>query len=352
MKTENLVTKKRKEQVTLPTEKNFIYQSNRITNAIYDYNLIQEKLFNTIIFQLQDAIQVSFKNQDYQQLTIWKDINTDSEIHIKVPLSSVSKPQHYDSVKMALKKMAATVIEIPIKKANTDEPYLKIGGLLVAEIPKKPNYNSVIDIYIKQDIAKFLIEIDKDSYGKPIHWTYFMYQITQAATNKYTPKIYKLLCSWKKKGAFTISLDEFRQWLGIENKYKDFSDIKARILIPVQKDLEGKSDVWFNCKATDFLIKNGNTVTHLNFKVISPDLIETEAKNKDYVLYLLRTHFKFDDKHIDEINPIFCSATTTQILSKIMELSDYYRNNSNKIPNVTNYVSKSLLNEFCSKKLF
>jgi len=179
-----------------------------------------------------------------------------------------------------------------------------------------------------------------------------MYQVTQNATNKYTQKIYKLISSWRQKGAFTISLDEFRQWLCIENKYKHYSDIKERILLPVQNDLDGKSDVWFNCKAKDFVVKKGNTVTHLNFKVITPDLQLKEEKNRDQVFYLLKTHFKFEDRHIDQIRPIFDNAAPSSVIYKIQELHEYYIANVAKIGDITGYAIKSLLNEFCSPKLF
>jgi plasmid replication initiation protein len=218
-------------------------------------------------------------------------------------------------------------------------------------IPNVPDYNSIIDVYIKRHVAKWLIEIDKDSAGKPIHWTYFMYQITQSASNKYTAKIYKKLCSWRQKGGFTIPMDEFRQWLCIENKYKNFFDVKKYILIPVQNDLTEKADLWFNCKDKDFIIKQGNK-TYLNFKIITPDLQETEAKLKDHVFHLLKTHFKFESRNIDQIKPIFDNSHPSRVLEKINDLYQDYQSNTTKIADITGYVTKSLLAEFCSPKIF
>ena len=36
--------------------KTFIYQPNRVTKAIYDYTLMQEKVFNAVMYFLQVAI--------------------------------------------------------------------------------------------------------------------------------------------------------------------------------------------------------------------------------------------------------------------------------------------------------
>jgi hypothetical protein len=80
--------------------------------------------------------------------------------------------------------------------------------------------------------------------------------------------------------------------------------------------------------------------------VITPDLIKADIEKKDYVFHLLRTHFKFEDKHIAQIEPIFSVATTTEILQKIMQLSEFISKDTSKITDVTGYILKSLQNEF------
>ena len=334
-----------KKAIILSVPNDFILQPNRITNAQYDYSLIQEKLLNYVIFNLQNAIQKSFKNEDFGQLTIWKATTTDNEINIKIPLREITSAPNYIKVKKALEQLAGIVVKIP-----TDRETIKITGLLAAEVPKTPNYRSIIDIYIRRSVAKWLIEIDKDLSGKPIHWTYFMYQVTQNSSCKYTAKIYKKLCSWRQKGGFTISLEQFREWLCIENKYKSFSDIKKNILIPVQHDLTDKADLWFNCKAKYFVRKQNN-VKYLNFKIITHELQESEDKLKDHIIYLLKTHFKFQSRNIEQIRPIFDYAVPSTIINKINDLYQYYQSNSNQISNITGYVIKSLFSEFCTYKL-
>ena len=347
MQTVSRTNKKRDKKVTLPATQDYCFQPNRITDAIYDYSLIQEKLFNAVIFKLQDAIKVSYKNENFHNMTLWKNVDSDNQIILQIPLSDITNPNHYDSVKLALEKLAGIVVKIPI-----ENNMLRITGLLTAEIPQIPNYSSNITIYIKQSVAKYLIEIDKDNYGKPIHWTYFMYQVAQSASNKYTSRIYKRLCSWRQKGVFTISLEEFRQWLNLGDKYQDFFEIKRRILIPVQNDLMEKADIWFNCLEKSFVSKKGNAVTHLNFKIISPELLASEEEKKDHVFYLLRTHFKFEDRHIDQIRPIFDNTSASKVIEKLTEINEYYRANATKIVDKTGYTIKSLLNEYSHPRLF
>lgn len=352
METKPYTTKKRQKIVSLPSIKNYVMQPNRVTNAVYDYSLIQERLFNAVIFYLQGAIQLSIKGENYEQLELWKNVPKNGYINILIPLREISTPSNYDYVKSALKQLASIVVEIPYFNERTKSNWLRITGLLEANIPEKNDYSSHIEVSIKNDVAKFLIEIEKNANGDPIQYTRFLYQVAQSAKNKYTSRIYKLISSYKKKGGFVMPIEEFRVWCGIKDTHKNFCDIMRYILIPVQKDLFERADCWFNCKAHDFTIRNGKTVTHLNFKVITPDLIEEEKTRKDYILNLLRTHFRFEDKHINEILPIFKLADTNTILRKVQDLNAYYNDNPNKIADIASYTVTSLLTKFCSAKLF
>lgn len=344
-------TKKTKKIVMLPSLRNYMFQPNRVTNAVYDYSLIQEKIFNAVMFRLQDAIKLSLKGNDYKQLTLFKEFENDNQIKLSIPLKEISIPQHYKYVKDSIKQLASIVVEIPYTDKKTNEKRLKISGLLEADIPVESNRSSSVDIFINKDIAHLLIEIEQNQFGQPVQYTRFIYEIAQNATNKYTSRIYKLICSWRKKGGFTISLEEFKEQLGIESKYKYFNDIKKRILLPVQEELFEKADCWFNCNSNDFITKQGNTVTHLNFKVITPELIEEDSRRKDYALNLLRTHFKFGDRHIEQVKPIFDNASMPKILEKIIQLRTYYSENVTKIGDITSYVITALLNEFGTAKL-
>jgi len=340
------VTKKQEKILMLPAFKDYIYQPNRVTNAIYEYSLTQEKVFNAVMYYLQDAIKISRKGEDYTQLALFKDFNDSPFIKFTIPLKELSIPQNYEHVKKAVKKLASIVIEFPYRDEVTKEKYIRYQGLLNANVPVVNNRSSYIQVEIDKRIAKILIDIEQNQFGQPINYTRFLYSIAQSAKNKYTSRIYKLICSWRKKGGFVISLDSFREQMGIDLKYKYYNDIKKHILVPVQEELFEKADCWFNCNSEDFITKQGNTVTHLNFKVITPELIKEDSEKKDYVFYLLRTHFKFEDKHIEQITHIFNKASINDILLKIMQLNDLYSKDASKITDITGYVLKSLLNEF------
>ena len=351
METKTHLTKKRNKVVALPSIRQYVIQPNRITNSVYDYSLVQEKLFNAVMFYLQDAIKLSIKGENYTQLELWKNAPKPGFINILIPLNEITIPQHYSYVKEALKELAKIVVEVPYFNERTKSNWIHITGLLEANIPLENDYSSHIEVSIKNEVAKFLIEIEKNTNGDPIQYTRFLYQVAQASKNKYTSRIYKLISSYKKKGGFVIPIDDFRKWCCIGNKYQDYKDIKKRILMPAQDDLFEKADCWFNCKSRDFVVRTGKKVTHLNFKIITPDLIEEDKSKKDYVLSLLRMHFKFEDKHINQVLPIFNFNDPNEIIRKVTELNTYYHNNSTKIADIASYAVSSLLTKFSSAKI-
>ena len=344
-------TKKTEKIIMLPAIRSYMYQPNRVTNAVYDYSLTQEKIFTAVMFYLQNAIAISRKGEDYTQLSLFKENATSSFIKFKIPLKDLSIPQNYEHVKKSVKQLASIVVEIPYKDEKTDENRIRYAGLLSADIPKENNRSSYIEVEIDKRIAKLLIDIEQNQYGQPINYTRFIYEIAQRAKNKYTSRIYKLICSWRKKGGFVISLEDLREQLGIESKYKYYNDIKKHILVPVQEELFEKADCWFNCDMDDFTTKQGNTVTHLNFKVITPELIEEDGKRKDYVLYLLKTHFKFEERHQEKVKPIFINANITDILFKIQKLREYCLDNAGTIKDIAEYTVTALLNDFGTARL-
>lgn len=346
---QTFTTVKQKKIVSLPAIKSYIYQPNRITKAVYDYSLIQERIFNAVIFYLQEPIKLSLKGINYTQLSLFQENEAAPFIKIQIPLREISIPQHYAQVKKSIKELASIVVEIPYYDELKKENRVVYKGLLSADIPVESSRSSVIEIEIDKRVAKILIDIEQNKVGQPVNYTRFVYEIAQNASNKYTSRIYKLICSWRKKGGFTIPLDEFRKWLGIEDKYKYFTDIKKNILIPVQEELFEKADCWFNCNSEDFVTKQGKSVSHLNFKIITPELIQEEDSRKDYIFNLLRTHFKFEDKHIEQIRPLIQKANSADMLMKITSLREYYLANVTKITDITIYAIKTLQNEFSEK---
>ena len=209
-------------------------------------------------------------------------------------------------------------------------------------------------IEIEKKVADILIKIDRDIDGTPKNYTRHAYEVSQNATCKFTPTIYKLLCSWRKKGEFKISLDELRADLCLTSMYNEYSDFKRRVLTPVMNELKRIGDCWFDCTVKGFVEKKRGKPTMLCFKVITPEVIKEKDQKADYIRNMLRNNFKFQTKDIEDINHILRNKEISQsnIINKILFIeSQIYKKGltEDKVKNPRSFALISLLNEFGHK---
>lgn len=343
-------TKKRGKEVVLAgtTE---IYQPNRITNGRFTgFTLIQSKVLISIIKQLQDAIKKSMSGEDYTQMTLFKE--NDSNIRIGIPLADLTTPNHYADVLLAAEGMMDLKMKL---KSPIGKDYISIASLISRiEVPKLEKGRSILYVQMDKDVASKLIDVDKNGRGQPAHYTKYLYEVALSSKNKYTYKLYWLISSWKSKGGFYITLAELRHNLGLEEtEYPEYRKFKQRVLVPAQAELENKADCWFNCAVPDFEKREGRAVVGLNFKIIVPELQEHLQALADQARNMLRSHFRLQDAHMARLEHIFdknfSKARYDQLVLKLTELRDYIRSKSgseSQVIDVPSYTTATLVKIF------
>jgi len=347
----DLYKKKKGSEVILPgvTE---IYQPNRVTNGKHkSLSLLQSRILLLLIKELQKAIIASMNGKDWVQLNLFE-ITQRGLVRVPIRLKEVTKPNHYNEVYEATLQLSKIQIKLP---SSISKDFYCITVLFPrVHLPVIENNHSIIYVELFLEVAKKLIEIDITSSGRPGYFTRYLYEVAMNAKNKYTYKLYMLISSWKSKGGFRISLVNLKEQLGlVPGQYSHYREFKKRILQPVQKDLEYKSDCWFNCNVSGFEERSNKKVEYLNFKIIIPARPEVLKERKDYLLNLLRTHFHFTDFHLKEIFPLINKIIDTEnieyILHKLHEIKEYIsrqrggKGEINSTPNYTLSILKKLL---------
>ncbi len=133
-------------------------------------------------------------------------------------------------------------------------------------------------------------------------------------------------------------------------EYREYKEFKRRVLIPIQKDLEGNSDSWFNCNVPGFEIRRGKSVSLLNFKIVvpaAPNVINTRV---DYLLHIFRTHFSFDENNCKSIYNLLVRIVAYEnayvaLIEKATSLNRYINQNikaGQRITNIPRYISTSI----------
>jgi hypothetical protein len=243
--------------------------SNHVINARYNYSLIQERIFNYLIYHCQQYIKAVREGMPVLQLQLFDDLDSNNQINIVIPLNQISAPCDYPNVRDSLVKMREVTVSVRYKdqKGHLWRDYT--GVIDSFSMPEGKERSNYVIAKMRKDVAEMLVSMDRrSSDGVPINFTSFKYEVCMSSKNKYTPRIYKLIASWKNKGGFYITLDELRIMLDLKNKYKDVEAIKRRILRPVQEELQQNGDCWFNMDDTEFEVKEGKRVVGFRFKVI------------------------------------------------------------------------------------
>ena len=101
-------------------------------------------------------------------------------------------------------------------------------------------------------------------YLTMLHKRFTSYRLEEVASlrSTYAIRLFEMLVQFSETGLFVISVADFKQRLGLDEKYDRFSNLKARVIDPAVKDLVAKTSldvVWQG-------IKKGKTVDRLEFR--------------------------------------------------------------------------------------
>jgi len=180
-------TRKQKVEVLVPQLAEYIIQPNHVTNARYEYTLLQERIFTGMMYYLQTDIKELLRNANPLQLQIFSENKeTDNYITLPVPLKDIAHPGNYNMVVAAAKKMRKTSIVFKVKDEEGNESTVVDGLISRATIPSAGHRrSSFLEIEVSRQVAEILINVQKKG-NIPVEYTRYIYQIAQQASSKYT----------------------------------------------------------------------------------------------------------------------------------------------------------------------
>lgn len=101
-------------------------------------------------------------------------------------------------------------------------------------------------------------------YLTMLHRRFTSYRLEEIARlrSAYAIRLFEMLAQYVDTGVFVITVDEFKQRFGIEEKYDRFSNLKARVIQPAVDDLQAKTSLDISWQG----IKKGKSVVRLEFR--------------------------------------------------------------------------------------
>ncbi len=253
--------------INKPDKRPLLFMGNRWVNTIYTrygtikqrilLQILENKLIQTSIAQVMNGRRVEEFN-----------FAPGKDIAITVDLSKISKYNNYHQVRKALEQMSKDPIRIYDDPTFKKQVYQERP--LIAGYDHTPGKKEVI-IWVSSDVAKMLIYVDyqrERKNGKDPH----AYQFTgfdaftlrnTDKTCKYVWPLYTMICSYKERGWFEISVEDLRRRLQLDETYKGWHEVNRRILKHVQQLFNIAGGYSFNFKGE----KTGRDVTKVVFKV-------------------------------------------------------------------------------------
>ena len=260
-----------------PDKRPLLFMGNRWTNTIYTgYGLIKQR----ILLQILEADKVKKAIGQVMNGRRVEEFNFRDGEHVDIPvdLSKISKYNNYHQVRKALEQMCKDPISI--YEDPTFKKPLYVEAPLIHAFEHKPGNKKVV-IWIKSEIAKKLIYVDYERQPKPYPPSHakagerrdpYAYQFTgfdaftlrnTDRTCKYVWPLYTMICSYKERGGFEISVEDLRRRLQLDETYKGWHEVNRRILKHVQQLFNIAGGYSFNFKTE----KTGRDVTKVIFKV-------------------------------------------------------------------------------------
>ena len=177
-----------------------------------------------------------------------------------------------------------------------------------------PAYSQTVQIFLSDHLISRLL-LTEQGYGHYSH--------SKALTlkNKYTVRLYWLICSWRNRGGFVISLDTFRKILQLGRGYEKFSNIVSRVLAPAQEQLQACFPIWFQYRLYDL---EGRRRIAFKIKVILPQEEQKRLRNDAYdFCFNVLAKTGISPVAIDDLFSRVETEDLKPFLTKLSDLSTY-----------------------------
>jgi plasmid replication initiation protein len=200
------------------------FQPNMLTNARYNYSATAKN----VIYAMVDLLQKWQTHQKNPQRDLF------GNIEIVLNVAAIAKGQHYDKVWKAIEKELMTR-PIAYTYKNEEGKIVEVKTVLVPTMTRVRGSGEITITLVPKSIPVLLY------LGQG--FTAYSKTIAISLPSIYSKRMYELCCRFRDTGMYRVTIDEFRQLMGCENKFKQIIELKRCIIEQALKDINKLSEL-------------------------------------------------------------------------------------------------------------
>ena len=266
-----------------------VTQSNRLIESRYNLSLAEQRLILSMISRIHPD------DKAFKPYII--------SIHEFAEFLGIDKNSMYRECKKITELLLSRVVSI-----QEDDGLLQTNWVSSA---KYIDGEGIVKLCFDPLLKPYLLQIKS-------HFTSCRLEMLLSFKSQYTMRFYMLIKQYEKMRVREIKVDELRQIIGLGAKqYKLYNDFKRFIIVPVQKELKEKSDLYFDFEE----IKQGRRIGVIRFTVFSKGGIgsyENDSKTENLISEWLGSPIETLEPQKD-IQPQDSASTFKDLLNQVPE---------------------------------
>lgn len=216
-----------------------VTKSNHLIQASYKLTLNEQRLMLMAISKLYPKKPMAVQRKQRITAQEYSD------------MFGVGIKNAYRDIKLASDRLLVRLIKT-YDKDPEKKGYYKFQWASKVYYSKKEGF---VDITFHEEITPYLTMLSHGFYTK------YELRAMSDVRSVYAIRLYELLKQYQKTGERYISLKDFKKWCEVEKRYKVYSDLKKRVIVPAIAELEEKANLIISWEE----VKTGRAVTGFEF---------------------------------------------------------------------------------------
>jgi plasmid replication initiation protein len=177
--------------------------------------------------------------------------------------------------------------------------------------------------------------------------TSLCWETLTAIRSPHALRLYEIASHWKDNETMAMSLEQFRRWMRLCDRFKENKELMRSVVRPAEKLLKKVSEVHVHCQP----VKSGRRIVKMNLHIQHRRRREEEEiyhmRLREQIVNILRIRFRFKEEHFRSIEGVLRDNGKLRALNeKVGMLWGLLDNPSNQVRDETAWAVASIQSAF------